>query len=339
MLHKSIKLMGAVSLALACSGALDAASAKLVLTKFEIDGAVDVYVWSENNSDAVTGYYTDSSKVKHGYVRAPDGTITTFDPPGSVSTYPMNINDSGAITGNYTDNTGAQHGFLRAADGTITAFDPNNSVHGTNPYSVNGKDAVIGYYNDVNYTPRGFIRKPGGKIKEVVVPNTYTAFPFVFGPHGSIAGSAYDLDQNEVGFVEDRDGNATLFMGPNAAQTIVTGINDKGYISGSYVDNPAPHAYNGFVRAPDGTISTFKGPQAVWTLAYNINNAGRVAGYYTLADNTARAFLRQPDGKLKTLFFDGAATTVATAINNNGAIGGYWFDTSNHSHGCLWLQQ
>jgi len=105
------------------------------------------------------------------------------------------------------------------------------------------------------------------------------------------------------------------------------------------VDNPAPHAFNGFVRAPDGTISTFKGPQAVWTIAYNINNAGRVAGYYTLADNTARAYLRQPDGKLKTLFFDGAATTVATAINNNGAIGGYWFDTSNRSHGCLWLQQ
>ena len=60
---------------------------------------------------------------------------------------------------------------------------------------------------------------------------------------------------------------------------------------------------------------------------------------YYQSDNSARAYLRQPDGKLKTLFFEGAATTVATAINNNGAIGGYWFDTSNRSHGCLWLQQ
>ena len=339
MLNKAIRIFGAVSVALVCSGALDAAGAKLLLTKFEIDGAVDVTVLGENNSDAVTGYYTDSSKVQHGFLRTPDGTITTFDPAGSVSTAPQGISDSGAITGYYSDSAGAQHGFLRTADGTISEFDPKKSVHGTNAFGVKGKGSTVGYYLDVNYAPHGFIRKPGGKINEVTVPNTFESFPLYFGPDGSIIGGAYDMELNQVGFLEDRDGNATLFSGPGGGQTLVGGINDKGYISGSYVESSDTHPFDGYVRAPDGTMTSFKGPSAVWTFAYNINKTGQTAGYYTLAGNLARAYVREPNGKLKTLLFDGATSTAASWINNNGTIAGYWFDSDNHSHGCLWLQQ
>lgn len=143
----------------------------------------------------------------------------------------------------------------------------------------------------------------------------------------------------QVGFLEDRDGNATLFSGPGGGQTLVGGINDKGYISGSYVESSDTHPFDGYVRAPDGTMTSFKGPSAVWTFAYNINKTGQTAGYYTLAGNLARAYVREPNGKLKTLLFDGATSTAASWINNNGTIAGYWFDTDNHSHGCLWLQQ
>jgi hypothetical protein len=51
--------------------------------------------------------------VYHGFLRAPDGTITTFDPPGAVhGTFPAGINPAGAITGSYTDANGFSHGFL-----------------------------------------------------------------------------------------------------------------------------------------------------------------------------------------------------------------------------------
>jgi hypothetical protein len=33
-------------------------------------------------SGFVTGSYYDDALVQHGFLRAPDGTITTFDPPG-----------------------------------------------------------------------------------------------------------------------------------------------------------------------------------------------------------------------------------------------------------------
>ena len=40
-----------------------------------------------NPAGAITGYYCEADWCAHGYLRAPDGTITTFDPPGSTFTF------------------------------------------------------------------------------------------------------------------------------------------------------------------------------------------------------------------------------------------------------------
>jgi hypothetical protein len=39
-----------------------------------------------NPAGAITGWYSDTSGVFHGFLRALDGTITTFDPSGSIGT-------------------------------------------------------------------------------------------------------------------------------------------------------------------------------------------------------------------------------------------------------------
>jgi hypothetical protein len=39
-----------------------------------------------NAMGSIVGFYIDSSGVFHGYLRAPNGTITTFDPKGSAGT-------------------------------------------------------------------------------------------------------------------------------------------------------------------------------------------------------------------------------------------------------------
>jgi hypothetical protein len=67
---------------------------------------------------AITGNYVDVSYVNHGFVRAPDGTITSFDVPNAGTgpgqgTLPSGINQMGAITGLYIDSNNMAHGFLR----------------------------------------------------------------------------------------------------------------------------------------------------------------------------------------------------------------------------------
>jgi hypothetical protein len=49
----------------------------------------------------------------HGFLRAPDGTITTFDSPGSTFTFAAAINPGGVITGGFIDASCVVHGFVR----------------------------------------------------------------------------------------------------------------------------------------------------------------------------------------------------------------------------------
>ena len=102
----------------------------------------------------------------HGFLRAPDGTITTFDPPGSIYTVPTSINPSGAITGYYQDASQGWHGFLRATDGTLTTFDPPGSATVTYTFSINPAGAIAGEYLDYDADGKsvvhGFLRAPDG---------------------------------------------------------------------------------------------------------------------------------------------------------------------------------
>src|SRR2546430_16700002 len=70
-------------------------------TTFDVAGSSGTNPSSINPAGVITGYYLDTRTVRHGFLRAPDGTITTFDPPGSGWTSPSSINPTGAITGSF----------------------------------------------------------------------------------------------------------------------------------------------------------------------------------------------------------------------------------------------
>jgi hypothetical protein len=66
---------------------------------------------------ASVGEYPDTNYLSHGYLRAPDGTITEFDVPGAGTgagqgTTGGTIDPAGRIVGNYVDSDGVSHGFL-----------------------------------------------------------------------------------------------------------------------------------------------------------------------------------------------------------------------------------
>jgi hypothetical protein len=70
---------------------------------------------SIDHAGDVTGSYTDTAGVQHGFVRNPYGTITSFDPREGKQTTATSINDGGAIAGFYQYNAGGGPpvGFIR----------------------------------------------------------------------------------------------------------------------------------------------------------------------------------------------------------------------------------
>src|SRR5437763_1118771 len=89
-----------------------------------------IFGFNINPQGTITGNYIDASNVSHGFVRAPDGTLTTFDAPGAGSTtdsfpgaYPSSINQAGAICGGDIDDSNVSHSFVRARCCTPTTVD------------------------------------------------------------------------------------------------------------------------------------------------------------------------------------------------------------------------
>src|ERR1041385_8275976 len=202
-------------------------SAKALITKFDPPDSVRAFVAGINDSGAIAGDYLDSLHRTHGFVRAPDGTITTFDEPAAGKkrvdcTCVRGMNNAGDLTGYYTNQSkdAALHAYVRAADGTFIEFDVPDSIR-TVGIAINAEGAVAGYYNDAAATAHGFLRGPAGDF--------------------------------------------TTFDPPKSEETIVTGINDGGAITGWYSDPKGRH--HGFVRTADGAIATFDAPGAVGTFA------------------------------------------------------------------------
>ena len=100
-------------------------------TTIDVPGSVATLALQTAPGGGVIGYYIDDVGFAfHGFLRAPDGTITTFDAPGagtqaafSQGTFAYGLNPAGAIAGVYGDANFVSHGFLRDSNGTFT-YDP-----------------------------------------------------------------------------------------------------------------------------------------------------------------------------------------------------------------------
>jgi hypothetical protein len=331
-------------------------SSPATFTLFDPPGAVGTVATSINSAGAITGTYFTTGVLHHGFLRAPDGTITTFDAPGAGTgfdqgTLPNSINPTGAITGYYSDANSVGHGFLRAPDGTITTFDvPGAGTAfslGTFAVSINPAGAITGYDIDASHNRHGFLRATDGTITIFDGPVVFFIAPNSINLAGEITGQYFDAGGTH-GFLRIPDGPITIFdvPGPNSTSPVQCsypcgpGINPDGTIAGDYDD--ASHQLHAFARAPDGTFTTFDAPGAgtgsgQGTFALGINSAGTITGYYSDANSVNHGFLRMPGGATTTFDPAGASAkpgqgTVALSINANGAITGYYVDASG-SHG------
>ncbi len=86
-----------------------------------LDGTI---AGSINTAGTIAGFYTDNSKVAHGFFRTSDSKITSpLDDSGAGTgtmegTAGLSINDSGVIAGGYVDTNSVLHGFVFTPNST-----------------------------------------------------------------------------------------------------------------------------------------------------------------------------------------------------------------------------
>src|SRR6478736_8659198 len=92
--------------ALLVSIGLSRAARAQSIETFDAPGAVETYPVAVNEFGRIVGYFRDSSRNAHGFVRSPFGTYTTFDAPSPsdpgetvAGTIPQAINAAGQISG------------------------------------------------------------------------------------------------------------------------------------------------------------------------------------------------------------------------------------------------
>lgn len=278
--------------------------------------------WSINAVGQVTGWYTDSAGVSHGFVRGASGSFNTFDAPGAAvpvgvpctppvicsnGTQAGSINAAGVISGQFVDSSDVFHGFVRTPDGSITTFDVPGAGMGpgqgtflvfNDGISLSG--AVVGGYGDANGF-KDFIRTPDGAFT-TFDPDGST-FPDTAGINSQgVTMGFYAGDSGSYhGFVRSADGDIASFDVTGAGSATGQGtepenINTAGDITGNYVDGGG--ANHGFLRTKQGLITTFDAPGAgtgagQGTIPFCNNTSNAITGFYVDADGRVHGFLRQ----------------------------------------------
>ena len=168
--------------------------------------------------------------------------------------------------------------------------------------------------------------------------NTFLA-PFGPNAEGTVPGFYADSDGNYHGFIF-RDGTVTTVDAPGWDQTVFSGINDLGIVSGDSWDdtgsggNPA-FLYNLWDDSWDYLPAI---PNGVGTGNVEINDRGLVTACVVYADGTTVAWTW--DGHSYSFFSAPGADealggTQPLGINNLGQIAGLYYDSTGASHGFI----
>src|SRR5215469_2563413 len=326
-----------------------------------------------NPAGAITGFTRDANFARHGFLRAPDGTITIFDDPnagtcssscGTIGngqgTRAFAINPYGMITGFYTDNTGRCHGYVRATNGTFTQIDAPDAGTGPfpqgtfpsniTPMGINPAGAITGFYVDASSVQHGFVRAPNGIITEFDPTGSIFTNPNAIDQTGAITGFYFDANFVGHGFLRTPDGTITSFDAPGADHTpgsfngtFGVGLTPGGQIEG--VDVDVNGVLHGFVRSTNGTFIIYDAPGAgtgagQGTLPESNNTLGAVAGNYLDGNFVNHGFLLNQQGSFSVFDVPGMGTapgqgTIPVDNGNTGAIIGEAIDGNTVIHGFL----
>jgi probable HAF family extracellular repeat protein len=258
-------------------------------------------------------------------------TYTKIMYPGSTWTEASGINGLGQVVGTYTDTAGVAHGFLYQA-GVYTTVDYPGTAHNY-ALGINNDGHIVGSFSLI--MPRGPYHaslRANGVWSEYDFPGNETDGRAI-NAAGDIAGiynAGYGTPDH--GFLKVGDSYTSIDY-PGAALTYVFGLNDAGFVSGTYRDGGG--LLKGFVYAA-GTYTPVTYPGAAETYIGGINNANALVGWKVEGGKVGGFVMTAGRFRPVLVSFANAANSRARAINDAGAIVGT-YTAPDCVNGCSFL--
>lgn len=255
---------------------------------------------------------TFSEVLSHGYLRAPDGSLTLIDVPGAPGTNAQDINTIGVIVGSYRNfpGPGGRHCFMRNF-GFFTTIDvPFPGASNTACRGINDQGQIVGVYITFNpFHRHGFLLSEGTfSTIDFPAPGVIGTIARRINDSGQIVGRYVDSSNVSHGFLLDQ-GVFTTIDFPGAKETGTGGINDNGQIVGTYRD--ANDNIFGFIKIEDtftqivlpgpvqnvGSVSNFIDTLDLISFLEGINDQGQIVGEFVGSDGRNHGFIGTPTGQ------------------------------------------
>jgi probable HAF family extracellular repeat protein len=252
------------------------------------------------------------------------GLFTPVNYPGATQTYLYGVNNSGQIVGQFGIDGSTQCCFVDTG-GVFTTFSGLTFVYGINDSgqvvgsSSNSNSGVVdtgGLFTPVNYPGAAYSRLTGINDSGQVVGE---------GNFFQQCGAGAYQAETYQGFVET-GGVYTPTNYPGAAETYVSGINDRGQIVGAgnffsdACSQGSSSSSQSFVET-GGVYTPINYPGAIQTFASGINDRGQVVGYFVDSSGAEHGFV-ETGGVYTPINYPGSPATNPEGINANGEIVG-----------------
>ncbi len=253
----------------------------LVVTTYDYPGVGTADPFGINSRGDVAASYLEKN-ASFGFIRYSDGTFSApiADPEATGHvTNAEGINRSRVIDGSFFNRTTGYQGFILAGS-TFHTIEIGISTF-TFLFGINDAGDIAGeYVPSGSDTPFHAYARIAGTDLDIMIPGQTSSEAHGLNNLDQVAGD-YTTDGGFVfhGFIRQADGTLTFPIDyPGAVNTFVNGINDQGWIVGTY-ELADGHEHGFFLKLPN-TFVSFDYPAAGGTSLVGINNSGMISGRY-----------------------------------------------------------
>jgi len=309
--------MSAMTMAQTVNSATNApALGKGSTTSFDFPGAIDTEPTGLTPSGDISGRYTSTDGVQHGFLLS-GGKFHSIDVPGAILTNADMINPRGQIVGNYIDSANVGHGFL-LSNGKFTALDYPNAQF-TVAFGVGATGEIVGIFGDSAGTLHGFLWK-AGTFSLMDVTGATGSLPAMISA-GRLVGGYFNSTGTHA--FSSFHGVFQTIDCPGSTFTFLSDLDPQGQMVGGF--GTADGNIHGALVIGQNCIQ-IDFPGGTKTYANAINPQGDIAGRYTGADGIVHGFLWRGFVKSANVVYS-AAHDFSTRLNPN-SVWSYGFTTS-----------